>query len=88
MGHRPQISNHQPISNSYTHSTGHYSSVKVEDDHYMVSAHDSFFVIVLNASQPAHQNTLHYSYTNGHNNAHNGLDWQGGYSSERGHLQR
>ncbi|KAF9531178.1 hypothetical protein CPB83DRAFT_849497 [Crepidotus variabilis] len=71
LEHRPHLSDHHSISNNYSHS-GHYTPVKVEDDHYISS----------------HQNSLHYSYSNGTSQSQNGIDWQGGYSSERVHLQR
>ncbi|PPQ68802.1 hypothetical protein CVT26_001717 [Gymnopilus dilepis] len=66
---------HHGIS-SYSQPTPHYSSVKVEDDHYSTASHHT------------HQ-TMHYSYSpTNHNHGNGGMDWHNAYSSERGHIHR
>lgn len=87
IDHRPHITNHHPISN-YTHTTAHYSSVKVEDEHYMVGFVIHCVLTFSNITQATHQNQIHYPYNAHTHTTHHGLDWQGGYSTERGHLER
>jgi len=77
MDHRPHISDHHGMS-SYSQPAPHYNSVKVEDDHYNTASH------------PTHHSSMHYSYSNHHNQSqgHNGMDWHTAYSSERAPLHR
>ncbi|KDR76873.1 hypothetical protein GALMADRAFT_267117 [Galerina marginata CBS 339.88] len=77
MDHRPHISDHHAMPSYPQPAPSHYSSVKVEDDHYNAAGHSN------------HHSSMQYSYSNSQSQNHNGMDWQhNAYSSERAPLHR